>query len=423
MPTGTLLDGVVYAFRDLFGSQNFALFSAYVWGVILCQGRHTVSGIYLAGPPERRYWSLVKFLSRGQWDEGMVVQRLIGLILEYVEDWVYIYDHTHTLKTGEKQFGLHFFHNHRYRKGNTNQSKFHWGHQFAGLGLLALDGPVVRLFPIWVKLLSPEALGVSALAAFVSITAVMPAGLIIFDRGFNNRKYFQHLLSQGHQLLCRARKNAAFYYLPTPEEQPHRGRRRVYGRRVHVEHWDYTPTTVTGFNEPLAVAHRLVRSKMCPCPIRLVAIRSLPKNGRTYRYFLVYTTDLELSVETIIRYYKLRWGFETNMRDCKEELGFDHYQVRSQRAIERSLLLSFVAASLTQLVAWPAFEKAHSKMIPDLDQGLNLMGMHWYQPQRWTLGLMLRYLRWQQRRQPFSASLAAKENHAKKRLPYDLAAG
>ena len=82
MTTGSLLDGVVYAFRDLFGSRNFALFSAYLWGVILCQGRHTVTGIYLAGQPEGRYWSLVKFLSRGQWDETMVVQRLIGLILE-----------------------------------------------------------------------------------------------------------------------------------------------------------------------------------------------------------------------------------------------------------------------------------------------------------------------------------------------------
>ena len=30
--TGTLLDTIVYAFRDLFGSQNFALFYAYIWG-------------------------------------------------------------------------------------------------------------------------------------------------------------------------------------------------------------------------------------------------------------------------------------------------------------------------------------------------------------------------------------------------------
>ena len=47
MPTGTLLESVVYAFRDLFGSQNSALFSAYVWGVLPCESRHTVSVIYL----------------------------------------------------------------------------------------------------------------------------------------------------------------------------------------------------------------------------------------------------------------------------------------------------------------------------------------------------------------------------------------
>ncbi|MBM3279985.1 MAG: transposase [Candidatus Handelsmanbacteria bacterium] len=421
MPTA-LLDGVVYAFRDLFGSQNFVLFSAYLWGVILCQGRHTVTGIYLASQPERRYWSLVKFLSRGQWDETMVVQRLIGLILEYVSDWVYIYDHTHALKTGEKQFGLHFFRNHRYRKGNTNQSKFHWGHQFAGLGLLALDGPLARLFPVWVKLLSAEALGRSALAAFVSIIGVIPAGLIIFDRGFNNRKYFHHLLTQGHQLLCRARKNAAFYYLPTAQQQPARGRRRLYGRRVHVAHWDYTPVAVSGFDQPLAVAHRVVRSKMCPHPVRLVVVRKRPQRGRTYRYFLVYTTDLQLSVETIIRYYKLRWSFETHMRDSKEELGFDHYQVHCERAIDRSVLLSFVAASLTQLIAWPAFERAHRQTFPALDHGLKQMGIHWYQPQRWTLGLLLGYLRWQHH-QPFSASIDTKQNQPKFGPPYELAAG
>ena len=39
MDTFALLDQIVYSFRGLFGSQNFALFSAYVWGVILCVGR------------------------------------------------------------------------------------------------------------------------------------------------------------------------------------------------------------------------------------------------------------------------------------------------------------------------------------------------------------------------------------------------
>jgi len=423
MTTGTLLDTIVYAFRDLFGSQNFALFYAYVWGVILCEGRHTVSGIYLAGQPASRYWSLVKFLRRGHWDETQVVQRLIGLLLEYLPDWVYVYDHTHAIKTGKKQFGLHFFRNHRYRKRNTNQSKFHWGHQFAGLGILGLDGLTSRLFPVWVRLLDPQAVGASACTAFAAIVSVIPAGLIIFDRGFNNRKYFNALLEQGHQLLCRARRNAAFFYRPLPSEQPRRGRPRLYGRRVHVPHWTYTPMTMPGFASVLCVAHQIVRTRMCPQPVRLVVVRTRAKKSKPYRYFLVFTTDLTLSVETILRYYRLRWGFETNMRDTKEELGFDQYQVRSQRSIERSVLLSFVAASLTQLVAWPAFEQAHAKTFPSLEQGLAQMDMHWYHPYRWTLGLLLRYLRGQKRRVPFSASISDEENHAKKGRSYAIAAG
>ena len=79
METFVLLEAVLYRFRDLLGSQNFALFCAYlpvrvartqtgVWGVITCRGPHTVSEIYQASRCETQYWSLIKFLSRGKWD-------------------------------------------------------------------------------------------------------------------------------------------------------------------------------------------------------------------------------------------------------------------------------------------------------------------------------------------------------------------
>jgi len=422
MDTFSLLDDVVYQFRDLFGSQNFALFYAYIWGAILCEGRHTVSGIYLAGQPSRRYWSLVKFLSRGQWEPTEVVQRLIGLILLYVPEWVYVYDHTHAIKTGKEQEGLHFFRNHSYQKRNTNQSKFHWGHQFAGLGLLAVSSSLAVLFPVWVKLLDPAALSGSGLAAFESIVSVIPAGLIVFDRGFNNRKYFKILLDNGHQLLCRARKNAAFYRLPTEEEQPKKGRKKIYDKRIRIERLPYSEKEIPALGKKVSLAYLTVRTKMCPQPVQLVVIRTRPKKHKPYRYFLVYTTDLTLPVETIVRYYKLRWGFETNMRETKENLGFDHYQVRSEQAIERSVLLSFVAASLTQLVALPAFQQVHNETLPSLKQGLEEMNIHWYHPPRWTLGLIIRYIRWKRNRLVFSPTISQNENTENKNT-YSLAAG
>ena len=82
--------------------------------------------------------------------------------------------------------------------------------------------------------------------------------------------------------------------------------------------------------------------------------------------------------------------------------------------------LDGVAASLTQLVAWPAFEHAHTKTFPSLEQGLAQMGIHWYHPNRWTLGLILRYLRWQKQHPLFSLGNADEQNHEKKEDRYAI---
>jgi len=51
-------------------------------------------------------------------------------------------------------------------------------------------------------------------------------------------------------------------------------------------------------------------------------------------------------------YYKIQWGIKPICATLKEELSFDPYQVRTQRSIERSVLLFFVTASLAPLLAW-----------------------------------------------------------------------
>ena len=128
--------------------------------------------------------------------------RLIRIILAYVPDRLYLYDHTYAVKTGKKQFGLQFFRNYRYVKGNTNQSKFHWGHQFAGLGILGLTKTGTFLFPVWVRLLRGGA--DDALRAFKSAIGLLPKGLIVFDRGSITATYFKALIDKGHHLLCRS---------------------------------------------------------------------------------------------------------------------------------------------------------------------------------------------------------------------------
>jgi hypothetical protein len=402
-----LMDILTY-FRPVFQSQNFALFCECVIGLVLSPstGRKTLTTLWQQSRPDNRYWSLPKFLSRGKWCHQQLALRLLSLLVSFYEEWVYVFDLTHAIKSGKKQFGLHFFPNHRYQKKNKNQSKFHWGHQFAALGLLAItsSGAGVILFPFWVRMLIPQDLKLNCLSLFESIVKNIPKGLIIFDRGFNNRKIFAILLQHGHQLLVRAKSNAVFYRLPAskssknlPKGKRKKGRKPIYGKRLDVRRMRYRQLEIAalGKNKRVSVASQLVRTKMCPSVVRLVIIRTKPKGkkNKPYRYFMVYTSKLDLTLERIISLYHWRWGIETAIRDAKENFGFDHYQLHSQKSIESFVQLSFVATSLTQLIFSEAFNSkgllANSISVKEV---LSELDIHWYHPKHLTRGLMKAYL-------------------------------
>ena len=422
----TLLTDILTYFRptfQTFQSQNFALFCECVIGLILSSStsRKTLTTLWQQSRPDNRYWSLPKFLSRGKWCRQQLAIRLLSLLISFFEEWVYVFDLTHAIKTGKKQFGLHFFPNHRYHKKNKNQSKFHWGHQFAALGLLAItsSGAGVILFPFWVRMIIPKDLSLNCLSLFESIVKNIPTGLIIFDRGFNNRKIFAILLQLGHQLLVRAKSNAVFYRLPSskspknlPKGKRKKGRKPIYGKRLDIRRMRYRQLEIAalGKNKRVSVTSQLVRTKMCPCVVRLVVIRTKPKGkkNKSYRYFMVYTSKLDLTLERIISLYHLyhwRWGIETaiSLRDAKENFGFDHYQVHSQKSIESFVQLSFVATSLMQLIFSEAFKSkgllANSISVKEV---LSELDIHWYYPKHLTRGLMKADLIASWMRHPFS---------------------
>ena len=66
MPLIFCLAGILTDFRPLFNRQNFNLFCIFIVGLISPRYCATLTGIYQAVRPQIGYYSLVKFLSRGQ---------------------------------------------------------------------------------------------------------------------------------------------------------------------------------------------------------------------------------------------------------------------------------------------------------------------------------------------------------------------
>lgn len=378
---------ILTEFRPLFNRQSFDLFCTFILGLIAQRYGATITGIYQAVRPKTGYNSLVKFLSRSPWDADKVAQHLIQLLQDRFDKGVYVYDETPAIQTGAKQFGLHFFRNYRYQKRNTNQSKFHHGHQFGALGLLCSTVTETILFPVWVKLISPKTDTDNSLSVLKRICSQIPPGLILFDRGFNRRKVFTCLVELGHHILCRAKSNAVFYRLPPIVKHPKRGRPKKYGKRLQMQRLRYKSFDID--NKRYAIAALVVQTKMCPLPVRLVVMRTRPKKAKAFRYFCVFTTDLTLDVCQIVRYYQKRWLIETAFRDVKQNFGFDTYRVKSHQSINRWVQLSFVASCLTQ---WLFYNPNTKHGAITVEQVCRALGIDWYRPTKLTRGLMAKYL-------------------------------
>ena len=399
------LERMLTDFRHLFNSKNFVLFQAFIIGLITDTKGGTLTHLYQASASQTRYWSFPKFLSRGKWDADALAAHLIRYIQQTFGNSVYVYDETKALKTGTSQYGLHFFRNFSYQKRRVNQSKFHYGHEFGALGLLCATTTQWLLFPVWVKLIAPQTLRDKKDAVLKRICSKIPRGLVIFDRGFARRKVFTMLLEFGHHILCRAKSNAVFYHIPKPVKRRQRGRPKKYGDRLSIHRLRYKVVSILA--KDAQVASKVVRTKMCPVDVRLAVIRTRPKPSKPYRYFCVFTTDLTLEIPQILEYYRHRWQIETAFRDAKQHFGFNAYQVRSRKSINRFVQLSFIAASLTKLIfstPQPTDEPLNIKTV------VQRLGIHWYRPKKLTQGLRIAYLRQQIRAPLFSAGSPEKAN-------------
>ena len=417
------LEDMLSEYRPLFKHNNFNHFETLVKGMINTPYRGTLTQIYLSTAHSQTYWCLPKFLSRGVWCVDGVASTVRHQVQRVYGTGVYVYDESHATTDGKHQIGTHFFRNTRYQKRNKNQSKYHHGHEFGAIGWVAETPEGVRLFPLAARMMDPKNEDTNSFAVLKHLCGLMPPGLIIFDRGFNRRKVFTEILAQGHHLLCRAKSNAAFFHLPKRPKAPKRGRPRRYGNRVSIRHLKYRDLSVEG--ETLSVADKVVRTRMCPTDVRIVVIRKRPKKAQPYRYFCVFTSDLQLPVETVIRHYRNRWQIETAFRDLKENFGLDTYQLRNPKSLNRFVQLCFLAAPLTQLAfrqtttQTPA--ETHTDEPPlDLETVLLTLNRHWYKPKYLTRGLMVAYLQRCLRENYFSPSYDHRKNTMKKiKIPED----
>ena len=168
--------------------------------------------------------------------------------------------------------------------------------------------------------------------------------ILLSDARFTTRRFLRGLSDQD-VLIGRIRKDAKLFY--PPQQQPARGRRRLYGepcptpeqiRQDDSMAWQHVSIHAAGADHDckIKVVNRVLwQPAGAQRAVRLIIIAPLayrPRSGGRLLYrnpaFLI-CTDPNLDVQKVVQYYFWRWDIEVNFREEKSLLGVGHPQVRN----------------------------------------------------------------------------------------------
>lgn len=174
------------------------------------------------------------------------------------------------------------------------------------------------------------------------------SGRVTADAYFATHDFVDGLKEMGFDIISRLRDNICLRYVhqPDPDEPVRRGAKKKVDGKVDLS--DPDMTVFREFRLKGDKGRFLTATLNCRALHRnIVAAIYYPPQGGPKIYF---STDLTLSGEQVVEFYRLRFQIEFCIRDAKQYTGLGDSQSRKSRALDFSVNLSFAALNIAKLV-------------------------------------------------------------------------
>lgn len=244
---------------------------------------------------------------------------------------VFVADGLKVGKEGKKMPAVKCLHQ---ESENNSKAEYIMGHSFQVLSLLVTSAAgqvfavplMARICEgvIW-KRSGPRTSQLAKLAGmFLEVTGLAAVrGLLVADAYYANHTVIDPLLTLGHQLVSRVRKNAVAFEVPPVPKRRCRGRPKKYGRKIRLrdlfkgQSFREAPSPVYEESN-VTIQYRSVDLLWRPVGrlIRFVLVKH-PTRGN----IILLCTALELDPLAIIRTYGLRFKIEVSFRQALHTLG------------------------------------------------------------------------------------------------------
>ncbi len=155
----------------------------------------------------------------------------------------------------------------------------------------------------------------------------------------------------GLQLISKLRQDAALYFSytgPYPGCGPH----PKYGDKVIVRKMDarYLKESTTEKNIRTDIYQAELLNKEFALPLNVVIMLKTNLDTQAQAHVILFSTDLKLSYNKIIKFYGLRFQIEFNFRDAKQYWGLEDFMNVEKTAVTNAANLAFFLVNLSQLL-------------------------------------------------------------------------
>lgn len=179
--------------------------------------------------------------------------------------------------------------------------------------------------------------------------AGMPITYFMFDGAFGNNNSLQMVQQSGLHLISKLRRDSALYFPHTGEQNKY-GAKRKYGNKLD---YDQIPdensfSTETDGKIRTEIYQMQMWHKLYPDMLNIVIIKKTNLENGKQAHVVLFTSDLTLSADKVVDYYRLRFQIEFNFRAAKQFWGLEDFMNIKQQPIHNFANLSMFMVSVSQ---------------------------------------------------------------------------
>jgi hypothetical protein len=177
---------------------------------------------------------------------------------------------------------------------------------------------------------------------------------VALDGHFGNYPSALMVRQTGLHLISKLRSDAALY-LAFEGEHKKRGPKPKYGAKIdaHAMEDTYLKATTVEDNLRTDIYQGQFRNKEFAFTLNVVLILKTNLETSAQAHVILFSTDLELSYEKIIKFYSLRFQIEFNFRDAKQYWGLEDFMNIKETAVTNAANLALFMVNFSFALAKP----------------------------------------------------------------------